>query len=212
MTIGELALLFNSEFRISSRLTVIPMKGWKRTMLFDQTGLYWVMSSPNIPDFETVMLYPCTGPIGDTYVSVGVGTTKPFHFVGAPYIDPDRLIEELLRRKIEGVALRSAYFIPRYSKFQNEVCRGIEIFINDRSKFKPMEVCLNILDVIYRLYPKSFNWGDRSNGRYIFDLSMGTDRIRKYIESGMDPKEIIKTWEKGIGDFLKLRSKYLIYK
>jgi len=212
MTIGELALLFNSEFRISSRLTVIPMKGWKRTMLFDQTGLYWVMSSPNIPDFETVMLYPCTGPIGDTYVSVGVGTTKPFHFVGAPYIDPDRLIEELLRRKIEGVALRVAYFIPRYSKFQNEVCRGIEIFINDRSKFKPMEVCLNILDVIYRLYPKSFNWGDRSNGRYIFDLSMGTDRIRKYIESGMDPKEIIKTWEKGIGDFLKLRSKYLIYK
>ena len=212
MTVGELALLFNSEFRISSRLTVIPMKGWKRAMLFDQTGLHWVISSPNIPDFETVMLYPCTGPIGDTYLSVGVGTTKPFHFVGAPYIDPDRLIEELLRRKIEGVAFRAAYFIPRYSKFQNEVCKGIEIFINDRNKFKPLEVCLNILDVIYRLYPKSFNWGDRSNGRYIFDLSMGTDRIRKYIESGMNPKEIIKTWEKGIGDFLRLRSKYLIYK
>lgn len=212
MTVGELALLFNNEFKISSKLTVIPMIGWRRDMRFDQTGLYWVMTSPNIPDFETVMLYPCTGPIGDTYLSVGVGTTKPFHLVGAPYIDPDRLIEELLKRKIEGVSFRSAYFIPRYSKFQNELCKGIEIFIVDKDKFKPLEVCLNILDVIHRLYPKEFNWGDKSNGKYIFDLSMGTDKVRKCIESGMELKEVTKTWNKDIEKFLAIRNKYLIYK
>lgn len=212
MTIGELALMLNSEFKISSKLTVVPMSGWRRDMRFDQTGLYWVISSPNIPDFETVMLYPCTGPIGDTYISVGVGTTKPFHFVGAPYIDPDRLIEELLKRKIEGISFRISYFIPRYSKFQNELCRGIELFIINKDKFKPLEVCLNILDVIYRLYPKDFNWGDKSNGKYIFDLSMGTDKVRKYIESGMEPKEIIKTWKKDIEKFLTIRNRYLIYK
>ncbi|MBC7320837.1 DUF1343 domain-containing protein [bacterium] len=211
MTVGELALLFNNEFRISAKLMVIPMDGWKRSMRFDETGLYWVISSPNIPDFETVLLYPCTGPIGDTYLSVGVGTTKPFHFVGAPYINPNRLIEELLKRKIKGVAFRPAYFIPRYSKFQNEVCKGIEIFITNRDNFNPLETCLNILDIMYKLYRKDFNWGDRSNGKYLFDLSMGTDKVRKYIEAGIDPQEIMKIWKKDLERFMMIRSKYLIY-
>lgn len=212
MTAGELALLFNSEFGISAKLTVVPMDGWKRHMSFDDTGLYWIISSPNIPDFATVLLYPCTGPIGDTYLSIGVGTTKPFHFVGAPYINPSRLIEELLKRKIEGVIFRPAYFIPRYSKFQNEVCKGVELFITDRNKFNPLETCLNILNIIYRLYRKDFNWGDRSNGRYLFDLSMGTDKIRRYIEAGMNPKEIIEIWKKDLEKFMLIRKKYLIYR
>lgn len=212
MTIGELALLFNSEFKISSKLTVIPMDGWKRNMRFDETGLIWVTSSPNVPDFETVMLYPCTGPIGDTYLSVGVGTTKPFHFIGAPYINPHRLMEELLKRKIKGAIFRLAYFIPRYSKFQNEVCKGIEIFIVDRDSFNPLETCINILDAVYRVYRRDFNWGDKSNGKYLFDLSMGTDKIRKYIEVGMDPREILNLWRKDLEKFMTIRNKYLIYK
>lgn len=212
MTVGELARLFNTEFKISTRLTVIPMKGWERDMSFDQTGLFWVISSPNIPDLETLFLYPCTGPIGDTYLSVGVGTTKPFHFVGAPYINPSKLIAELLKRRLDGVLFRPAYFIPRYSKFQNELCKGIEIFITDRKLFKPIEVALNILDIIYRLYPKDFNWGDKSNGKYIFDLSMGTDKVRKYIEAGMPPRDIIKTFEEDLKRFLEIREKYLIYR
>lgn len=212
MTVGELALLFNNEFRISTKLTVVPMDGWDRNMRFSDTGLYWVISSPNIPDFETVLLYPCTGPIGDTYLSVGVGTTKPFHFVGSPYINPNRLIEELLKRRLEGVIFRLAYFIPRYSKFQNEVCKGVELFITDRNRFNPLETCLNILDIVYKLYRKSFNWGDKSNGRYLFDLSMGTDKVRKYIEAGMNPKEIMKLWRKDLEKFMLIRNKYLIYR
>lgn len=212
MTIGELAQFINTEFKISARLTVIPMKDWKRDMWFDQTGLMWVISSPNIPGVETLILYPCTGPIGDTYLSVGIGTTKPFHFVGAPYINPTRLMEELVKRRLKGVMFRPAYFIPRFSKFQNELCKGIEIFVTDRKAFKPIETALNILDVIYRLYPKEFNWGDKSSGKYIFDLSMGTDKIRKYIESGMYPQDIVKTWEKDLGRFLEIRKRYLIYK
>lgn len=212
MTVGELALLFNNEFRISTKLTVVPMDGWKRDMRFDDTGLYWVISSPNIPDFETVLLYPCTGPIGDTYLSVGVGTTKPFRFVGAPYINPNRLIEELLKRRIEGVIFRLAYFIPRYSKFQNEVCKGVELFITDRNRFNPLETCLNVLDIVYKIYYKDFNWGDKSNRRYLFDLSMGTDKVRKYIEAGMNPKEITKLWKKDLEKFMLIRDKYLIYR
>ncbi len=212
MTVGELALLFNNEFRISAKLTVVPMDGWNRGMKFDDTGLYWVISSPNIPDFETVLLYPCTGPIGDTYLSVGIGTTKPFHFVGAPYINPNKLIEELLKRRIEGVIFRLVYFIPKYSKFQNEVCKGVEIFITDRNRFNPLETCLNILDIVYKLYRKDFNWGDKSGGRYLFDLSMGTDKVRKYIEAGMNSKEIMKLWKKDLENFMVIRNKYLIYK
>lgn len=212
MTIGELAQLFNSEFKISARLTVIPMKGWKRNMWFDQTGLNWVISSPNIPDIETLILYPCTGPIGDTFLSVGIGTAKPFHFIGAPYIEPTRLMEELIKRRLKGIMFRVAYFIPRYSKFQNELCKGIEIFVTDRNIFRPIETALNIVDVVYRLYPKQFNWGDRSNGKYMFDLSMGTDKVRRYIESGISPQDIIKMWEKDLERFLEIRERYLIYR
>jgi len=212
MTVGELASLFNREFKISAKLTVIPMKGWRRDMWFDHTGLMWVIPSPNIPDFETSVLYPCTGPIGDTHLSVGVGTTKPFHFVGAPYINPSRLMGELSRRRLSGVLFRPAYFIPRYSRFQDELCRGIEIFVTDRKVFKPVEVALNILDVINRLYPEEFNWGDKSGGKYVFDLSMGTDRVRRYIETGMSPQDIEKTMEKELKRFLEIRKRYLIYK
>jgi uncharacterized protein YbbC (DUF1343 family) len=212
MTIGELAQLFNREFKIDAKLTVVPMKGWTRDMWFDNTGLNWVISSPNMPDFEAVLLYPCTGPIGDTNISVGVGTTKPFHFIGAPYIDASALIKELEKENLPGVIFRKAHFIPQFDKYEKEVCNGIELFVTDRRGFKPVETCLTIIEVIRRLYPGRFNWGDRSGGRYFFDLSMGTDKVRLSIEKGLSAKEIEGLWAKDLEEFMTIRERYLIYR
>ncbi|MGC9063944.1 MAG: exo-beta-N-acetylmuramidase NamZ family protein [bacterium] len=212
MTIGELAQLFNKEFKIGARLTVVPMKNWTRDMWFDDTGLNWVISSPNIPDFESVLLYPCTGPIGDTNISVGIGTTKPFHFVGAPYIDSSMLLKELNKKSLPGILFRKAHFIPQFDRYEKEVCNGVEFFITDRKAFKPIETCLTIIEIIHRLYPDRFNWGDKSGGRYFFDLSMGTDKVRLSIERGLSVKEIVNLWTKGLERFISLREGYLLYR
>jgi uncharacterized protein YbbC (DUF1343 family) len=212
MTIGELAQFFNREFKIDARLTVIPMKNWARDMWFDDTGLRWVISSPNMPDFDTVLLYSCTGPIGDTNISVGVGTTKPFHFIGASYINASVLIKELEKENLPGVIFRKAHFIPQFNKSQRELCNGVELFIADRKEFKPVEICLSIIKVIRRLYPDKFSWGDKTGGRYFFDLSMGQDKIRTFIEKGMTVKDIVRLWTKDLEKFIAIRGKYLIYK
>lgn len=212
MTIGELAQFFNKEFKINTRLTVAPMRNWTRNLWFDDTGLRWVISSPNMPNFDTVLLYSCTGPIGDTNISVGIGTTKPFHFIGTPYIDASTLIKELEKENLPGVIFRKAHFIPQFDKYQKELCHGLELFITNREEFKPIETCLTIIKVIRRLYPNKFDWGAMTGGRYSFDLSLGTDKVRASIEKGVAVKDIWRLWIKDLEKFTAIREKYLIYK
>ncbi len=212
MTVGELARLFNAEYGIGADLTVVPMRGWRRGMWFDDTGLPWVMTSPHIPHFQTAVLYPVLGPIGDTSLSVGVETTKPFEFVGDTFMHPWRLRFMLGARRLGGVAFREAYWRGEpWTDSGGPEYAGVEIRVTDRRAYRPVDLMLQILDVVRRLYPSQFQWGELSGDRYVFDLEMGTDQVRQGLIAGRSPKEIEKEWESSVGAFLEVRKKYLLY-
>ena len=212
MTIGELARLFNHEYGINANLIVVPMEGWRRSMWFDDTGLPWVMTSPGIPHFHTAMLYPAMGAIGDTNLSTGGLTSKPFEFVGQTFVEPWRLRAALEERHIGGVAFREAFWRGKpWLASGGPEYRGVEIRITDRAAYRPMDLMLQVLDVIRRAYPFTFHWGDSYKGSYVFDLDMGTDQVRRMLIAGRSPAEIEKSWEPGLERFRALRAKYLLY-
>ncbi len=138
MTIGELALMFNREFGIGCELEVVKMEGWRRGMWYKNTHLPWVMPSPNMPTLDTTAVYPGSVMFEGTNVSEGRGTTRPFEIIGAPYIEPDELIEELTKDNLPGVVFRPLHFQPTFHKFAGELCGGIQIHITDRNVFKPV--------------------------------------------------------------------------
>ncbi len=212
MTIGELAQLFNSEYGINANLTVVRMEGWRRSMWFDETALPWVITSPGIPHFHTAVLYPAMGPIGDTNLSVGTLTTKPFEFVGQTFVQPWRLREGLEARHIAGVAFREAYWRGEpWTDVGGPTYAGVEVRVVDRSAYRPVDLTLQILDVFRRHYPSGFKWGRSYSGTYVFDWDMGTDQVRRQLIAGKSPAEIEKTWEPDLQRFLAIRAKYLLY-
>jgi uncharacterized protein YbbC (DUF1343 family) len=211
MTIGELARLFNLEYGIGATLTVIPMEGWRRSMWFDETGLPWVMTSPGIPHIGTAMLYPAMGAIGDTNLSVGVLTTKPFEFVGQTFIRPWQLRAALEARHVGGVAFREAYWRGEpWTASGGPQYAGVEIRVTDRSAYRPLDLMLQILDVVRRNY-SGFRWGRSYGGSYVFDWDMGTDQVRRMLTAGKSPEEIEKIWEPALERFRQIRAKYLLY-
>jgi uncharacterized protein YbbC (DUF1343 family) len=212
MTVGELAEMFNQEYKIGARLLVVRMEGWHRSMWFDDTGLPWVMTSPGIPHFKTAMLYPVTGPIGDTNLSVGVLTTKPFEFVGATFVQPWRLREALEAMRPGGVEFREVYWRGEpWTASGGPEYGGVEIRVLDRSAYRPMDLMLQILDVVHRLYPGRFGWGPKWGSRYVFDVDMGTDQVRRGIMAGKSPEEIERAWEPALRRFREIRARYLLY-
>jgi uncharacterized protein YbbC (DUF1343 family) len=212
MTIGELARFFNEEFGIGANLIVVPMEGWHRAMWFDQTGLPWVMTSPGIPHFRTAELYPVTGPIGDTNLSVGVLTTEPFELTGGTFVQPWHLQAAIEEQRPGGVAFREAYWRGEpWTATGGPEYGGVEIRITDRAAYRPVELMLEILHAVHRLYPEQFRWGDSFKGQYTFDLDMGTDQVRLELAAGRTPEQIEQQWEPGLARFLKAREKYLLY-
>lgn len=212
MTIGELAQLFNAEYDINARLTVVPMEGWRRSMWFSETGLPWVITSPGIPHFHTAVLYPAMGPIGDTNLSVGTLTTKPFEFVGQTFVQPWRVREALEARHIPGVVFREAYWRGEpWTDAGGPTYAGVEIRVADRNAYRPVDLTLQILDVFRRYYPSGFKWGRSFSGSYVFDWDMGTDQVRRQLVAGKSPAEIEKTWEPDLRRFMAVRAKYLLY-
>jgi uncharacterized protein YbbC (DUF1343 family) len=207
MTAGELARLFNDRFLgKKANLTVIPIEGWKREMWFDQTGLPWVMPSPNIPTLDTATVYPGQVYLEGTNISEGRGTTKPFELFGAPYIDGFELSEILNRLDLPGVIFREAWFTPSFSKFQGQLCGGCQMHITDRNSFAPFLTTLWIIRTVMDLYPDEFSFYPD-----YFDKIMGNSEIRQALQSGLSPKEIVSSLESGLKEFEKLRKPYLLY-
>jgi uncharacterized protein YbbC (DUF1343 family) len=155
MTIGELARFFNIEYRVKCRLTVIPMKGWRRYMTFQETGLVWIPTSPQIPEADTPFFYPTTGLLGGlSLVNIGVGYTLPFKIVGAPWIDATQLAAVLNRQKLIGVKFLPFHFKPFFGLYKHEECHGIRLIITDPHHYHPVTIDYLIMGVLKSLYPK----------------------------------------------------------
>lgn len=209
MTIGELAKLFNKYFNINSNLHVVKMKGWKRDTWFDETGLNWVMPSPNMPTLDTAIVYPGTCLFEGTNLSEGRGTTRPFEIIGAPYIDARMLADMLNEKELHGVKFRPTYFTPIFPKHKDSNCGGVQVHVIDRNKFKPVRTALYMIDSIKKAYPDDFQWIGKN--KFHFDLLMGTDKVRLSISDGQPVDDIISSWQDEQTKFSNTRSKYLLY-
>jgi uncharacterized protein YbbC (DUF1343 family) len=157
MTVGELALYFNKEYRIGCDVKVIPMKGWKRRMTFQDTGLCWIPTSPQIPEASTPLYYPVTGIIGElSLVNIGVGYTLPFKLIGAPWIDSEILAKTLNEQKLPGIQFKPFQYRPFYGKFAKEDCNGVLIQVTNPLTYKPVAAQFLLLGTLKNLYPKKF--------------------------------------------------------
>jgi uncharacterized protein YbbC (DUF1343 family) len=157
-TIGELAELFRREAFPNLKLTVLPMKNWERAMWFDQTGLPWVMPSPNMPTLDSATVYPGMCLLEGTNISEGRGTTRPFEVFGAPFIEPERLTRELNAQRLPGVHFRPVWFQPGFQKFAGELCGGAQLHVVERDLFPPFATGLEVIRTIRRLHANSFMW------------------------------------------------------
>ncbi len=215
MTVAELARLFNEHFGIGCDLEVVPMDGWRRDMWFEQTGLPWVLPSPNIPTVDTCVIFPATVHIEGTELSEGRGTTKPFELNGAPFIDPYEWTRVLEEYNFPGVAFRPVYFQPTFQKWAKQTCGGVQIHVTDREAFTPVIVGIAMVKAAHDLYTEHFQW-KQSAYEYVFDKNpfdvvSGTDKIRRQMEAGVSLWEIEAEWADGLTEFAGLRTKYLLY-
>ena len=217
MTISELALLFTLENYIGAdnfpKIQIIKMKGWERKNYWDDLNITWLPTSPNIPTFETALLYPGTCLIEGTNVSEGRGTENPFLTIGAPFINPDELISELNIDETDGIKLSPTEFVPVEikgkavnPKFNGEKCYGIKIEVTNKTKFSTVDFGLKLVYVLHKLYPGEFKFREEH-----FDLLAGNDKIRLSIEQGDSPDQLKKLWQEDLNKFKKIRNKYLLY-
>jgi uncharacterized protein YbbC (DUF1343 family) len=215
MTIGEIARLFNDHFGIGAELEVIPMDGWRREMYFDATGLTWIISSPNIPTFDTTTVYPGGVLFEGTNVSEGRGTTRPFELIGAPWVIAERFADGMNRRAMPGVFFRPALFEPTFHKHAGKGCAGCQVHVLDRRTFQPVEAGVALIEAFRAADPDSFRWKDPPY-EYEFDKMpidclAGSSQLREQIDAGVPASDIARSWEPEMGAFLKIRERFLIY-
>ncbi len=212
LTVGELAQLFSKKFGVQCDLKVVRMQGWSRGMWFDQTGLPWVMPSPNMPSVETATVYPGLCLIEGTNVSEGRGTVRPFETFGAPWINPQDIKEKLLKYELPGVMFREAYFKPNASKFQGQRCAGLQLYVTDRNIFRAPLTGVAVVCALQKLYPDDFAFRQpSSDGRRFFDLLCGTAKVREAIELGSSPWQIAATWEPALECYRDTTASILLY-
>lgn len=204
MTVGELALLFNTEFGIGADLSVIEMDGWRRSMYFDSTGLAWIDPSPNMRSLNAAILYSGLGISEATNISVGRGTAIPFELYGAPFIDGAALAAELNLAGLEGVTFKDTTFTPVSHVFPNIACGGIRATVTGRDKFDSVLTGLHLLSALEKLYPREFEL-ER------IDRWIGRKDTKNQLERGVPVEKIIAGWQDDLEWFKKTRAEYLIY-
>ena len=216
MTMGELANLFRDVFQIDCELTVLPLKGWFRHMLWKDTGLRWVMPSPNMPLSETAQVYPGQVIWEGTNISEGRGTCRPFEIFGAPFINPFVIKKQLASEDMEGCYLQEYYFRPTFNKWKNERCGGFMIHVIDPITYRPYRTSLALLTIIKETYGDEFTWRkppyEYDFERFPIDLILGDASIRLALEEGKESKELIADYIQELEGFLEFRRPYLIYK
>ncbi|HET7813584.1 MAG TPA: DUF1343 domain-containing protein [Candidatus Baltobacteraceae bacterium] len=207
MTVGELARMFNDAFGIGARLRVIPMEGWRRSMLWPQTGLQWVQTSPNMPEWSTAIVYPCTGLIDNAGMNGGVGTTKPFKYAGTPSLPPQAFAEAMNANGLPGVYFRAAYWSPLFGERANTEIGGVELDVFDPHKFQAVRTAVELLVQAHRFTPATIALDTK-----MMSTDWGTDTVAQQIEAGESAERIVASWEPALQRFRTLREKYLIYR
>jgi uncharacterized protein YbbC (DUF1343 family) len=215
MTIGELARLFNEHFGIGATLEVEAMSGWTRHQYYDQTGLPWVLPSPNMPTLDTAVAYPGTVLFEGTNVSEGRGTTRPFELVGAPWVSAERFAGDLNRLELPGVRFRPTVFEPTFHKHAKTSCGGCQIHVIDRQAFRSVEAGVALLAAFRAAGPDAFSWRpppyEYEHEKLPIDILAGSSRLREEIEAGMSERDIARLWEADVATFAPIREKFLAY-
>lgn len=208
MTVGELAKMFNDHFGIGCELTVIPMRGWKRSMYWDETGLMWINPSPNMKTLNGAILYPGLGAAETTWISCGRGKDRPFEMYGAPYMNGEELAKEMNSRDLPGLRFVPTKFIPtaKWHKHENQLCNGIFVIITDREKVETARVGMHMVQAMNTLYPDDYK--DMGG----FKTSFGNTKIwGMLMEQNMTPEEVLAAHQDEMNEFLAVRAQYLLY-
>ena len=213
MTVGELARFFDAEFlptdaggRLRS-LEIVKVRGWRRDQRFSDTGLHWVLPSPNVPTPHTALVYPGTCLFEGTVFSEGRGTTRPFEIIGAPGVDW-RWAEAINEAGLPGVKVREQYFVPTFHKWVGKVCGGVQVHITDEYEFEAIRTAITMLVAAKRTHPTVFGWRPDN----FIDLLSGSDRLRKMIDAGAGVDEVIGAWRSELAAFNAKRARYLLYR
>ncbi len=216
LTLGELALECRDARHPELELTVLPCRGWRRGMWWEETGLPWVAPSPNMPAVETALLYPGLCLVEATVLSEGRGTTRPFHLVGAPGIDPFELAAAMRRLELPGVGFRPARFRPAFGKHAGRVCGGVEVHVLDREAVRPVELGVLLLATIHERFPEAFGWREQP---YEFvsdvpaiDLLTGSSAVRLALEGDGLMEPILEAWREEVASFEALLAGRLLYR
>ncbi len=206
MTVGELARLFNTEFGIDAKLKVVAMAGWRRDMIWPETGLAWTATSPNIPFAKTTLVYLATGLIDEAGINNGVGSDKPFERAGVFGMNAQAYAAALNARRIPGVHFAPTNWLPQAGFWKGRTLSGVEIDIDDPHAFPSVRTAVELLCAA------------RDLGTYVhvhtvrtMDIDWGTDTVRKELLAGAGPDAIVASWQSKIPAFLALRDKYLLY-
>jgi len=216
ITIGELAMMIKNENFMEHMekldLTVVPLENWKRDMWFDDTGLQWIQTSPNMKNLTAAAIYPGFCLFEGTNINEGRGTEMPFEVFGAPWINSDELVNELNSLDMEGIAFEPVRYVPKdipgvaiNPKYENFYCNGAKIKITDRAKLKPLKIVLIVLETVNRLYPGKLHIFPTINRLY------GNADLRLHLNQDMSASEIYEKAKKESEAFMELRSNYLLY-
>jgi uncharacterized protein YbbC (DUF1343 family) len=215
MTIAELVGYLNETHALGCDLTVVPMLGWRRTMLWEATGLPFVPPSPNMPTVDTARVYPGGCLLEGTNLSEGRGTTRPFEWVGAPYLDGPRLAQALERRRLPGVRFRAIGFEPAFHKWKGRRCGGVQVHVTDPARFKPVVTYLALLAEARRQAPHHFKWRrppyEFEWKKLPIDLLGGGPAMRHAVERGAPLGRLEASWRSALAQFARARRPYLLY-
>ncbi len=205
LTVGELAGWFRSRFVPGVDLRVVEMEAWTRAMWFEDTGLPWVLPSPNMPTVDTATVYPGFCLLEGTLLSEGRGTTRPFEIFGAPFVEPARLVRRLEAHALPGVVFRPLHFEPTFQKHAGRLCGGAQLHVTDRRAFRSVLAAVAVLSAVRELWPESFHWKqppyEYETEKLPIDVLAGGTGLRDAVDSGRDPRETVAAWEPELAAF-----------
>lgn len=208
LTVGEFANYINRTEGIGCDLTVVPTEGWSRNMLFDESDLVWIPPSPNIPTAETAFYYIGTCLAEATNLSEGRGTAKPFEFIGAPWLKNELVADAMNEMKLNGVIFRACDFVPSFSKYKNESCKGIQLHITDKHEFRPFESALRLFDFIRHTHCEFGFLPEDGNHIAFADLLFGSNAWRDPL---FDADAFLKSQDRKLNEYKMNIKEYYLY-